>query len=317
MELRKDYILEHWVIISEKRKERPKQFKRETAKQEGTCFFCPGNEKLTPEEIGRISASKDKWKMRWFANKFPFASADEDPKVKTDGKFFTYGGAFGYHEVIVETPSHEKQLWDLGKKDFEALLGVYKNRVDELGKKENINYVAIFKNHGPQGGTSLIHSHTQVVAFSHIPPLVREKVEASARFSEKDSCPYCRIADIESKSARKCFDNAEAAAFAPYASRFNYEIWIMPKKHVRTFGELTKTQISEIAELIQKALLKLKEIDASFNMIFFYAPDGSDLHFHVEIIPRAATWAGFEFLTDIVINSVSPETAAKFYRGEE
>src|SRR3989338_1341747 len=111
MELRKDYILDRWIIISERRKERPKQFKREHKKEEGVCVFCKGNEPMTPDEIGRINekesgsdSSNSSWKARWFANKFAFVSSEEDPKVKTDGKLFTHGGAYGYHEVVVETP---------------------------------------------------------------------------------------------------------------------------------------------------------------------------------------------------------------------
>ncbi len=321
MELRKDYILDRWIIISERRKERPKQFKREHKKEEGICVFCKGNESMTPEEIGRVDdgSSSGSWKARWFANKFAFVSPDEDPKVKTDGKLFTHGGSYGYHEVIAETPEHDKQMWDLNAEDIEMLLRVYKSRVEELSKKENINYVVIFKNHGPEGGTSLVHSHTQVVAFSHIPPIVREKIDALAEFakSEPSSCAYCKIADIESKSTRRCFENEHAVAFTPYASRFNYEVWIMPKRHAVNFKELSESETKSIAGIMHNALLKLKEIDASFNILFFYSPEGENMHFHIEILPRIATWAGFEFSTDIVINSVSPETAAKFYRGDE
>ncbi|MDP2750482.1 MAG: DUF4931 domain-containing protein [Nanoarchaeota archaeon] len=324
MELRKDYFLDRWIILSEKRKDRPRQFKREHKKEDNhsACVFCPGNESLTPTEIGRVPSSSNvsasavpntAWQMRWFANKFAFVSSEENPKVVSDGKFFTYGGAYGFHEVVVETPSHDLQLWDLQKADVEKLLEIYKGRVEELIKKPSINYVVIFKNHGPEGGTSLVHSHTQVVAFSHIPPLVREKIDAAAKHT---GCPYCKIYEVENKSPRKCFENSHALAFAPFASRFNYELWIMPQRHVKTFNDLTKDEISALAELIHGALSKLKALDASYNMLFFYSPDSDDLHFHIEITPRLATWAGFEFLTDVIVNSVSPETAAKFYRNE-
>lgn len=314
MEFRKDYILDRWIVISERRGARPKQFKEEeSAKDDKVCFFCPGSEGMTPEEIGRIDDKKGSWKMRWFPNKFPFASTESPAAVITEGKFFTHGGSYGHHEVIVETPSHELQMWDLKKNELEMLLNVYKERTGELSKKKDIKYVVVFKNHGAKGGTSLVHSHTQVVGYAHVPPLVKQEVEAAKKF---DKCPYCRIADIESKSARHCFENSTAVAFAPYASRFNYEMWIMPKKHFKSLADLGEHDITNIAELLQKTLSKLKEMNVSYNIVLHYSPDGEDLHLHFEVLPRIATWAGFEFSTNILINSVSPETAAKFYRGE-
>ncbi len=157
-----------------------------------------------------------------------------------------------------------------------------------------------------------MHSHSQIIALNHIPKDVRDEVEACKMFK---GCPYCDIVNIESQGIRKCFENESFIAFAPYASRFNYEIWVFPKKHIRTLGDVEN--LKHLAEIMRKILGKIKELGADFYYYLHYAPEGEDLHFHIEVAPRIATWAGFELGSGEIINSVSPEDAAAFYRGED
>ena len=315
-ELRKDYILDRYVLISESRSKRPKEFRRQEIKEEVTqCFFCPGNENLTPPEIGRITVDGGKgWKMRWFPNKFAAVELEGQQVIKTDNTYFTFSGGYGKHEVIAETPDHNKQLWDLSETDIITLFKVYSQRIVELEKIPNIRYVNVFKNHGREGGTSIVHSHTQVVATNFVPTLIMDELTAARKFP---SCPYCEILNIEKGSDRRCFENNAFAAFTPYASRFNFEIWAFPKRHVRKLEDLDENELKDLAEIMKKILAKLKELNVSYNYFIHYAPDSTDLHLHIEICPRIATWAGFEYCTNAAINSVSPEMAAKFYRGEE
>jgi UDPglucose--hexose-1-phosphate uridylyltransferase len=311
LELRKDYILERWVIAASVRGKRPKQFKEKHKQIEPKiCYFCPGNEKLTPPEIGRVE-KKGKWILRWFPNKFPFVEQKGITKIKTKGKFFKSTKAYGKHEVIADTNDHKKQLWDMSKSHIKLLLEVIKKRTTELEKLKNINYVSIFKNHGKKAGTSIIHSHIQVAALSQIPPQIKEETEAIKKHKK---CPYCDILKIERKSKRKCFENKTAISIAPYASRFNYETWIFPKRHIRKLSDLKDNEIADMAEILQKTIAKLKTLDMSYNFFIHYSPKKDNLHLHIEIAPRIATWAGFEFSSGITINSVLPEDAARFYR---
>ena len=313
MELRKDYILDRYVIISTKRGKRPREFKQKVVQEKkGICFFCPGNEKLTPPEIGRIGTKK-KWTMRVFTNKFAAVDLEGDPIIRTDDKYFTFASAHGYHEVIVETNDHKKQLADLTRKQIMDVLKIYANRIEELSKKDNIHYVCVFKNHGKEGGTSLVHSHSQVIAYNKWPNLVKDKVEAARRY---DYCPYCDIIHIEKKSFRRCYENKNFVAFTPYASRFQFEIWVFPIQHIKNITEMDDKMLTDLAEILKKILKKLKTLNAPYNIELFYSPENENLHFHIEVCPRLAIWAGFELLTDDIINSVSPEDAAKFYRGE-
>jgi len=311
IELRKDYILDRWVILSEGRKYRPKEFKKKAfVKSEGICYFCPGNEKLTPKEIGRIEEN-GKWKIRWFLNKFPFVLKHGNPMLKKKG-IFEYGSSYGYHEIIVETPNHKKQFADHSVKDIVDVLRVSSNRISELSKKKGIKYVAVFKNYGPDAGTSLIHSHMQLAAYNKIPTLVEEEAKKSIKGGK---CLYCPIIKQEWKSKRAVFQNNSFVSFAPFASRFNYEAWIFPKKHYNSITEMPKKEIMDLADMMKKIFSRLAAFNPSYNFFLHYAPKGRKLHFHIEITPRIATWGGFEMQTGEIVNSVKPEEAAKFYRG--
>ena len=312
MELRKDYILDRYVIISEGRGKRPKEFKKEKkSEEEAICFFCPGSEHLTPPEISRLG--QNHWLIRVFPNKFPFVKKEGTPKFNTADNFFTYSNPFGDHEVLVETPVHEEQLWDLPKERIKDVFKVYNERINALSADSTTKYVVVFKNHGSNAGTSLVHSHTQIASTNIIPPQIADEVSA---VKKHDSCPYCKIINIEKQSDRRCFENNSFVAFTPYASRFNYEIWIFSKKHVKTLDELSDEEFLDLASVMENVISRLKEINASYNFFIHYSPKGEDLHFHIELIPRIATWAGFEFSSGIIVNSVNPEQAAAFYRGE-
>ncbi|MBI2656591.1 DUF4931 domain-containing protein [Candidatus Woesearchaeota archaeon] len=308
--IRKDYILDRWVYYAVERKKRPRELKSLPVKDESKiCFFCPSNEHLTPREIGRVEY-KGSWKIRWFLNKFPAVEKKGNPVLKSK-RFFSEGASYGTHEVIVETQHHKSQLADLPVQHIKELLEVYKLRIRELSRLKGIKYVEVFKNHGKDAGTSLFHSHTQVAALPQIPALVAEESQAVKKHKQ---CPYCKIIQHESRSKRKIFETKNVVAFAPFASRFNYEAWIFVRQHKKTMDELEEVELNDIAVALKKILAKLKKINASYNFFMHYSPPKENMHFHIEITPRIATWGGFELSTNAIINSVLPEDAARFYR---
>ena len=307
-ELRKDYILDRWVLIVPKRGERPNEFVKQSVPNQSSCFFCPGHESLTPSEIGRIgdtskTGQSGGWRVRWFENKFP-AVAPHDFNLQTHNRFFTFGSATGVHEVIVETPDH-RQLAELSEQEIAWVLEVYGHRIDELSK--HYSYVSVFKNSGPEAGTSLIHSHSQLIATHTIPKDVRDKCDARRKFVE---CPYCAIIATESKSERRVAENSDWVAFCPYASRFNGEVVFFPKHHITSFNH---ANYATLAPLLKKVLSK---VSSSYNLALTYSPVGEDLHVHLELLPRASTWGGFELGSGTIINTLAPEDAAAYYRGK-
>lgn len=318
MELRKDYILDRWVIIATGRGKRPEQFKSEEdiyANDPGPekCFFCPGNESMTPAEIGRKDDGKGGWKLRWFPNKFAAVDKKGDPAIKKANTFYTYSDAYGNHEILVETDDHKKQLRDLGAEDIAEILKVLRDRIEELIRQPGIKYVDIFKNEGLKAGTSIIHSHSQIISLNIIPTEIKARIDAAKGFG---SCPYCKIIDSERNSERHVHEDNFTFTFTPYASRFNFEAWIVPKRHCCRLTDFSDEEIFSLASAMKRVLDRLKDLNVSFNIAYYYAPDGEDLHFHIAFLPRVATWAGFELESGVTINVVSPEDAARFYRGE-
>ncbi|HLC46528.1 MAG TPA: DUF4931 domain-containing protein [Candidatus Nanoarchaeia archaeon] len=311
-ELRKDYILERWVEIVLKRGQRPHEFRQaEEIVQPQACLFCPGSEEQTPPEINRVSGSDGKWKIRTFPNKFAAVEPIGNSAVRGQ-KFFQSSANYGYHEVIVETSDHSKQLADLSVEEIVLVLREYIERIRILSGQDGVQYVAVFKNHGSKGGTSLIHSHSQIIAYNIVPSLIQQELAATL---EHCKCPYCDIIAAEAKSERRISETENIAAFCPYASRFNYEAWIFPKRHTNALSMFTDAELKDTAAALKNVLQHLQKMNASYNYYLHYHPD-YEYHFHIEITPRIATWAGFEYCTDTIINSVPPEEAAAYYRSK-
>ncbi len=310
-ELRKDYVLDRYVIIATGRAKRPQQdADEEKADNKKACFFCPGHEAETPPDIYRVD-KKGSWKIRVFNNKFPAVQTDGPQELVTDNNYYTYAGAVGRHEIVVETPDHNKQLAELSAKDLRDVLDVYSKRITELSAVPYVKYVSVYKNQGEEAGCSIAHSHTQILAYNLIPQIIREKERAC---SDSGNCPYCRIILAEKDSERRVFEDENIAAFTPYASRFPYETWIMPKRHVLRLEELNDSEMLSMAKALRLTLRKLKKLNAPYNFYFHYGIE--KLHLQLIITPRftKAKWAGFELSTGTIINIVSPEKAAEFYR---
>jgi len=313
-ELRKDYLLDRWAIIAAERAKRPMDFiskKREYPS--GVCYFCPGNEHTTPPEIGRLKKNGG-WNVRWFPNKFP---ATTDQKADLSRGLLTSKSAYGLHEVIVETPVHEQEFEDLGVEEMASVFDVCSGRISELLKMEDIKYVLVFKNRGRDAGASLSHSHFQVIALPQTPTLVAEESAASQKhMDEKGRCLFCDVIAEESRAERKIHEDEDSIAFAPYASRFPFEAWIAPKRHVRSFGELTHVEKHSFALATKKVLQALDKMleTPPYNFYMHVSPQDGNLHFHMEVCPKLSIQAGFELGSSMYINVVPPEDAAKHYK---
>jgi len=268
-ELRKDYILDRYVIIATERGKRPHQFKqeKEVVDEKEIDYFAPGNEDKTPPEVYRYPEKGKKWQIRVFPNKFPAVKAEGNSNIETHNDFFTFASAYGNHEVIVETPDIKKSLADLSKVRIKNVLKVFQKRILANLEDPNIKYVSVFKNHGKDAGTSIHHTHCQLIAYNTIPELIRKKEHAVSRY---DYDPYDAIINAENDSHRKCFENKTIIAFCPYASRFPFEVMILPKRHVLNLTDFSEDELKDLAEILKKVLLKLKKLNADYNFYLQY-----------------------------------------------
>jgi len=326
-ELRKDPIVGRWVIISTERANRPSDWTNEpTMKGSGFCPFCPGNEDKTPKEILAIrTITKEKdvpgWKVRVVPNKFPVLHVEGELAPKGIGNYDMMNGV-GAHEVIIDTPDHAYDFADLDVSHIFDILKIFRDRTLDLKNDPRFKYILIFKNHGISAGASLEHSHSQLIATPIIPKRVTEELDGSRYFYEvKERCIYCDIIRQELKLQKRIISqNPKYIVVAPYAPRFPYESWILPKEHYSHFENMSDMMYGELAKILKEILMRINQSLGypPYNFILHTSPiqeaNLPEYHWHIEIIPKLSKVAGFEWGSGFYINSTPPEIAAQQLR---
>jgi UDPglucose--hexose-1-phosphate uridylyltransferase len=328
-ELRKDPVTGRWVIISTDRRKRPTDFRLESVRIAGrddSCPFCEGHEGMTPKELlvyGRNGSAPDTrgWTLRVVPNQFPVLRVEGGLDRRGEGLFDKMNG-IGAHEVIIESPRHEDTLASMDERAVEQVLSAAASRVQDLKRDRRFRYVIIFKNHGAAAGASLEHSHTQLIALPIVPREVRDEVDGSRlHFQTKERCVFCDILQQEATDGRRLIaENADVVALSPYAPRFPFETWILPKRHQALFEDAPRHEYVSLARLLGDILRRMNKAlqFPPYNLLVHSAPvaelAGEYYHWHVEIIPKLTKVAGFEWATGFYLNPTSPEEAAQVLR---
>ena len=326
-DLRKDPIVDRWVIISTERGKRLQDYSGVAPKNSGGfCPFCYGNEAKTPPEVYCLrpkdtSPDSPGWRVRVVPNKFPALKIEGDLDRVGEGLFDKMNG-IGAHEVIIESPDHEKPLELLPVSGIEDCLRAYKQRMLDLKKDTRFRYILIFKNHGEAAGATLEHSHSQLIALPIVPELIGEEIAGARRhFNYKERCIFCDIIAQERGSAeRVVLENDSFIALCPYAPRFPFETWILPKYHSSNFEIDANGHFGLAADILKQVLMRIKIALYSppYNFALHSAPfqgdHGAYFHWHIEVMPKITKMAGFEQGTGFYINPVPPEEAAEILR---
>ncbi len=326
-ELRKDPIVDRWVIISEERGKRPVDYSNVQPSLRGEfCPFCFGNESKTPGEIlayrpAGSPANSSGWSLRVVPNKFPALSIDGETHRVGEGMFDKMGG-LGAHEVIIESPRHDLSLEELPEQSLEDCFWAFSQRLNDLKKDERFRYIMIFKNHGEPAGATLEHTHSQLIALPIVPEMVHEELVAARRHYEyKERCIFCDLLAQEFGDTRRIVaENDGFVAVCPYAPRFPYETWILPKYHSARFEANGTDHFPSLARLFKDVLSRIRKyLDAPpYNFYLHTSPLQTECdayyHWHIEIIPKTTKLAGFEQGSGCYINPTSPEIAAENLR---
>jgi UDPglucose--hexose-1-phosphate uridylyltransferase len=328
-ELRKDPIVGRWVIIATERAKRPVGRKVEPiATPGGFCPFCEGNEEKTPHEIlayrERAGADAKGWRVRVVPNKFPALQIEGGLNKRGDGIYDRMNGV-GAHEVIIECPTHQTNLAHLPEENIREVLWVYRDRLVDLKKDPRLVYGMLFKNVGAAAGASLEHTHSQLIVTPIVPINVREEMDGALEFyNYRGRCIYCDMIHQElATEKRVVLDTPNFLCLAPFASRFPFETWILPKHHNSHYENLHKQELDELGAVLKTVLLKLEAAldNPAYNYIIHTAPFDTQAlphyHWHIEVIPRLTRVAGFEWGTGFYINPVPPEQAAAFLQETE
>ncbi|MHB9131736.1 MAG: galactose-1-phosphate uridylyltransferase [Armatimonadota bacterium] len=328
-EFRHNLATNEWIILAAERAKRPEDFTRsrppvvEIPPYDPRCPFCPGHEAMTPAPILTIPSGSEAggWDLRVVPNKFPaLAPSHEDCCQVTNvnvGPYLRRDG-IGHHEVVIETPLHNCDLPMLSSEHMERVMEAYCRRYNALMSHVSTELVVVFRNHGVKAGTSLLHPHSQIVASSVVPVPVRNRLYEGQRYFDKyNHCVYCDILAYEQQDgSRVVMENEHFLAICPYASSVPYEIWLLPKHHRASFGTVEDDEIRDLAHVLQGLLARLWRLldDPDYNYVIDTAPEHMShvpfYHWHLEIVPKLTTPAGFEIGTGISINVKPPEQAA-------
>ena len=329
-ELRKDPVTKRWVIIATERAKRPKDFALvQEEKKTGFCPFDYGNEHLTPPEIFAFRPADTEpntpgWWIRVVPNKFPALDPNIEPERYGHGMYDAMKG-FGRHEVIIETPDHNATIATMDLKQVEEIIWAYKERYTQLAKDKRLKYILIFKNHRRDAGASLAHPHSQLIAMPITPKRVMEELEGAREYyNYKERCVFCDMINQERlENTRLVEENEEFIAFEPFAARFPFETWILPKRHEANFGNITESEVRNFARILRDILHRMYKTldDPPYNFMLHTAPTYGEgeiyYHWHLEIVPRLTKVAGFEWGSGFYINPTPPEEAAKFLKQTE
>ena len=323
-ELRWGPLRRRWVIVAPERGKRPSDFRVQAppaASSPRDCPFCPGNEHLTPPEIARISGPDGNWRVRVVPNKFPALSDGSRLELARQGIFRRASG-LGAHEVVIDSPDHVRDLDELSLEQVRLVVDMYIERLVALSSDPRFRYVQLFKNHGREGGASLSHPHSQIVATPVLPQEAEARLSATRDFhSVHGGCLVCELAREELKAGDRVVEAGDFLVLSPYDARFPFELLILPREHGHDFTQLSRRDA--FAKALKGALTRLRTLlgDVPYNFVLHTAPRGTDwpgiedwYHWHLEIIPRLTKLAGFEWGTGMFINPMPPEAAAEHLR---
>jgi len=325
-ELRRDPVVGRWIIIDHSKG--PTDFPKDdnTPTRQAICPFCPGREVRTPPEIDAIRAygstpDTPGWQVRTVPNKFPVLTAQDALEKHGNGIYDEMTGV-GAHEVMIECPDHEKTLTDLTSEEMGMVISQYQRRYRQLSKVDHFKYVVIFKNFGSSAGATVEHTHSQIIALPMVPKTVTEELKGAEHYHQiHGRCVFCdMIAQEYNDKERLVAENNSFLAFCPYAPRYAFETWIIPKAHFADFGQIDQKTQGHLSQILQDVLQKIKKVldNPSYNYYLHTAPveysNPSAYHWHMEIIPKLTRSVGFEWGTGLHIVPTFPQEAARFLR---
>jgi len=333
-ELRHDPIQREWVIVAPERERRIK-YTRLNGSDEESCPFCDGHEDTLPHIIKEVAENNENadysWRIRVIPNRFPVLKVEGRLKRSAKGIYDHING-IGAHEIIIDTPRHDQSFADLSVDHMAQLFGVYRERLDDLLRDIRLRYISVFRNDGIDDGATVRHSYSQLVAMPTVPNDVVIKLRsAREHYLIKERCIFCDVIDQEvNDKLRIVAQNEHFIAFCPYASRFPFEVQVMPLRHMHDYRQAGYELFVHLSSLIKDVLARFKVAldDPAYSLAIHTAPNitskvesscywetiTEDFHWHMSIVPHSVTQSGIEMISGMFVNTTAPETAAKVLR---
>ncbi|MBI4650879.1 DUF4921 family protein [Candidatus Desantisbacteria bacterium] len=327
-ELRKDIIMDHWVIIDTETSRHSVVFGESIINKNNIieCPLCPGKENLTLSEILAYRPDNSKkntpgWIKRIIPNSIPSVRIEGEFKKSGIGMYDMMTG-IGAHEIIIETPHHDLDIQDQDLKTIENTIWAYRDRIIDLKNDRRLKYILIFKNRGFVAGATMDHPHSQLIATPIIPKRIDEELSNALRYYKyKERCVFCDIIQQELQyKERIIIENPLFISFSPFASISPFESWILPLKHNSNFEDISANEVIELAKILKDTLRRISIAlnKPAYNYILHTAPANAHgmeyYHWHIEIIPKMAKLTSFEWDTGLYVNPTSPEDSSRYLR---
>lgn len=300
-EVRRDYLHDYYVLIAPKRRDRP----YDTGSHDHPLVETSASPRLDLQEsVYDLPGPDGDWLVRVVANKYPALSSDN-------------AQAYGFQELVIDTPLTNTAFGELPPEQIINVLCAYQQRSRSLKQHAHIKYVSIFRNDGYEAGASLAHAHSQIIALPFVPPRIVQESTTIEQFADEQSKdPFETILQFEKESADRIIaDDVEWMSFAPYASRWQMEAWILPKRALQSIEDLTVDEITSLSQHIHRICSKLTAAGISYNLsVDQGTTEHQRLCFKIRGRNVVSPQGGFEVATDVIINVIPPESAAKWYR---
>jgi UDPglucose--hexose-1-phosphate uridylyltransferase len=314
-------VLGEWVVTATHRQDRT------FLPPAGYCPLCPTKEGGFPTEV-----PQPEYDFVVFENKFPSLRRDPAAPDVDATDLYPVLPSQGTCEVVLYSSNHTGTLADMPVEKLAQLIEVWKDRYNDLGAREDIDYVFIFENKGEAIGVTIHHPHGQIYAFSFLPPKVERSIaNENAHHQKTGRCLHCDIVNDELKDERRLVaHNDEFVAFVPFYARYPYEVHIYARQHVQSMSEFSARQVDALASLLHSVLKKYDNLwgfSMPYMMVIHQKPtDGKTYpgsHFHIEFYPPLRTpeklkyLAGCESGAGTFVNDTLPEVKAGELRKAE
>jgi len=320
MEIRRDPITQSWVVLGQ-----PENLDEIAAP-------CPFDGAATDKKPAILSLPNEgAWQVRVIAHPDPLYRIEDEPGRLEEGMYDKMG-ALGAHEVVIETPQHDKRMSQFSDEEIERVLSAWATRIADLKKDQRFKYVTVFKNQGALAGDEWSHAHSQVTATIFVPRRIKyELSSASEWFRERERCIFCDVVRQDEKNGKRIVDvQGDYYALCPYASRVPYEMWLMHRKHNHLFEQPRPgSNRRQLAALLGRVLRRLEKVAPAFHMVVHTAPNtrskkgelagywktlADDFHWHIEILPILEKRSKSYSIKEVYFNAMLPETAAAALR---
>ena len=316
MELRKDPVTQAWVVVGQ----------REPLGDRATG--CP----LEPDKIEAQPAiltwpHEGAWQIRVMAHPRPIYRIEGEAGRLPDG-IYDKMGALGAHEVVVETPKHDRRLSQFSDEEIERVLWVWASRTADLKKDHRFKYVSVFKNQGPEAGEEWPHAHSEIAATMFVPRRLKYELAAAHEwYRDKERCIFCDTVRQEERNGKRIVDvQGDYYALCPYASRVPYEVWLVHRRHNHLFEQpRAGSNRRQLAALLGRVLRRLEKLAPAYHLVVHTAPNtrskkgelagywktlAEDFHWHIEILPIVEKTSKSYSIKEVYFNTVFPEAAA-------